>query len=222
MAEPASAVQAAEGAESSQGGELAQSASHMVPFVTDLITQGASMVQGKRMQERAFEHQKKMYGSRFQMMVKDLRKAGLNPMLAYMSPSSYPSAAAGSPAHPSSASSSLLKSQELNQIRKMQESVMEVNSALSKKHQADEKKAIEETGVAKKMVNKIVQETEKVRRENMVRETITKPFEIINSAEGFAEGIGERIGEFVGKKSKFKPKIEPRKKKGEKRKRKWF
>lgn len=61
------------------------------PLVSSLAGSALSGAIGRANQEDAQDFNREMYGSRYQMQMEDMRKAGLNPMLSYLqSPSSSP------------------------------------------------------------------------------------------------------------------------------------
>lgn len=75
----------------------------MDPIIGGLISAGGSLLSnifGSNSAQKQMDFQKEMYGSRYQMQMADMQKAGLNPMLSYMqSPGSAPGGTSFTPSN---------------------------------------------------------------------------------------------------------------------------
>jgi len=137
--------------------------------VREDIKEGIHMYQAKKTQQRAFDYGEKMYKNRYQWATNDLRKAGLNPVLAASSGVGG-SGGAGPTATSSQASSAkrvnLLEMEKqkaetelTKEMAETQRTQQGVNSALKKKTLADKDVSVKELDKLQEMINNLEQQT---------------------------------------------------------------
>lgn len=162
----------------------------------------AQMAQSKRSQRRAFKHGERMYRNRYQWAKEDLKAAGYNPMLAYMSPQ--PAAGAGpAPTTSGGSSASITKSiLEGKMLDNIEADVNLKNSARRAKEQERlESVAREITEGTKQRLNSA--QAEKLRAELPIRELVSEPAKLMLKMPKKARKLGGSLQKRIGKKRSF-------------------
>lgn len=184
----------------------------------------AHMVQNKRMQQRQNAFTEHMYRNRYQYAVEDLKKAGLNPMLAYMQSQPSPSGSGGgsSSAFGSRSRPVALQAKQMDLIEeevKTQKSLQDTNSAVAAKNIAESGKLTSEKNVADALAKKIANEAIGIGYDNSaksvrsdfwsgIRKWLKNPMKMKDFEEKLKIDMLEKFNKYPKRKLKLKQKKE--------------
>lgn len=173
--------------------------------VREDVKEGIHMIQAKKMQERAHAFSAKTMKNKYQWAVGDLKKAGLNPMLAYMQPQSPMAGTAltsgvkgergrGGYVEAMQANKNMeladesIKTQQT--LRETEETKQSLNSALKEK-------ALTESKTNESLKKKLDEETQSINYDNSARSVHSNFWENVKLWGEWLKKAGVKSGESV-------------------------